>query len=72
MCDEQSISDNVFELNDVVVSYNPAPTCLGDLLGWEDLPLVVRVIVRVTGDLLTLRTDSPIIVSQWVLVDMRM
>lgn len=69
--DEQTISDDMFELNDIVVSNNPSTTRVGDLFGGDDLPLVVGIVVWVTGNLLTLGTDSSVVVSQRVLVDVR-
>ena len=70
--DEQGVSDDMFELNDIVVSDNPSSTSLWDLFGRDNLPVVVGIVVWVACDLLTLRTDSSVIVPQRVLVDMRM
>lgn len=61
----------MLELDHVGMSNDSSSTRLGDILGRQDLPLIIRIVVRVTSDLLTLRTDSSIIVSQGVLVDMR-
>ena len=60
----------MLELDNVGMSNDSSSTRLGDIFGRQDLPLIIRIIVRVTSDLLTLRTDSSIIVSQGVLVDM--
>lgn len=63
---QKGLGVDVLQLNDVVVSDDPATTRFGDFLGRDDLPVVVCVIVGITGDLLALRTDTAVIISQGV------
>ena len=46
------------KLDDVVVSDDPPSTGLGQLLGGDDLPVVVRVIVRIACDLLPCGSEA--------------
>lgn len=68
---KQALSDDMLELDDISVSHDSASTRLGDVPGRDDLPMVVGVVVRVTRDLLALRADPSVIVSQRVLVYVR-
>jgi len=51
--EEEGIGVDVVELNDVLVSNDATSTGIRELLGREDLPVVVGVVERVAGDLLT-------------------
>ena len=53
VCQEHGVSVDVQELNDIAVSNNSASPRLGQFFGRKDLPMVVGVVVRVTGYLLT-------------------
>jgi hypothetical protein len=50
--EEKALSSHMKELNDIALADNTAPTCWGQCFGWNDLPVVVGVIVRVSGNLL--------------------
>lgn len=63
---QKALSVDVLQLNDIIVSHDPATTRLGDFLGRDDLPVVVSVIVGIAGDLLALRTDTAVIISQGI------
>ena len=54
------------------MSYYPASTVIWDLVRWLDDPVVIGVVERVAGNLLTLRTDAAIFVSKRVFLHMRM
>lgn len=58
MCQKMCLGVHVQELDDILVTNDAAATCLWESLGWDDLPLIVRVIVSITGDLLTYKTMS--------------
>ena len=66
MCEQEGVGFNVPELDEVVVAHNAAAALLGERLGRDDLPVVVRVSVRVAGDLLPGAADAPVVVAQRV------
>jgi len=51
------------ELDDVVLTDDPTSTGFGELLGRYDLPVVVGIVVRVCGDLLTYEHETKSISS---------
>lgn len=63
---QQCLGVDMLQLNDVVVSHDPAATRLGNFLGRNDLPVVVGVIVGIASYLLALRTDTAVIIPQGV------
>lgn len=69
--EQQCLRVDVEELEHVVVSNDTSTSGLGESLGRNNLPVVVGVIVSVTGDLLTLATDTTIVVLKRILVRVR-
>lgn len=53
MCEKQGLCVDVQQLDDIVVTDDTAATRLWECLGGNNLPLVVRVFVAVSSDLLT-------------------
>jgi hypothetical protein len=58
MCQEVRVGGHVQELDDILVTNDAATACFWEGLGRDDLPMVVRVIMAVPGDLLTYRSMS--------------
>ena len=48
---------NVHKLNNIIVPNNTATACLGKGFCRNDLPVVVGIIVAITRDLLTFKTQ---------------
>lgn len=63
---QQGLRVDMLQLNNIVVSHDPATTRLGDFLGRDDLPVVVGVVVGIASDLLALGTDTAVIIPQRV------
>jgi hypothetical protein len=55
---QERVGLNVEELDDIVVADNPSTASLGESLGGNDHPVIVFVLMGVTGDLLALTADS--------------
>lgn len=55
---QERVSPSVEELDDIVVADDPSTASLRESLGRNDDPIVVFVLMGVTGDLLTLTADS--------------
>ena len=53
MCKEVALSVDMEKLDNIFVADNSATACLRERLGRNDLPVVISVIMAVTGDLLT-------------------
>jgi len=60
---EVALSTDMEELNGVVMSYNAAASGFWKGLRGNNLPLVIEIFVRVTGDLLPLTADTTV----WIL-----
>lgn len=71
VCEEMGLGVDVEEANNVVMADNSSASLLRKGLSGDDLPVVVGVVVAVTRDLLTLRTDAPVVVLQGIPVGMR-
>ena len=66
---EPGVSDEMPQANDVIILDMVSEAL--ELLSWNDLPEVVRVVVWVASDLLTLGGNTTVLISQWILVDVR-
>lgn len=69
---QQRLCHDVLQLNDVILPDDTSTSRRRNLLGRQDLPVIVRIVVRVTRNLLTLTTDSTIIISEGVPFHVRM
>ena len=49
---------NVEELEYILVTHDTAATCFGQSLGGNDFPVVVRIVVAISGNLLSLRRNQ--------------
>ena len=68
---QERVSLSVEELDNIVMADNPSTASLRESLGRNDNPVVVLILVRVTGDLLALTTDSSVGIIVWVVLRVR-
>ena len=66
---------NVEELEYILVTHDTAATCFGQSLGRNDFPVVIRIVVAISGNLLSLRRnrqtnrkDKKKCFSPWLLI----
>ncbi len=65
------IRPQVEKLDDVVLTNNSTSTAVRDFTSWNDLPVVVVIVIFSRSHLLTLTADSTVVVTEWVLVLIR-
>jgi len=68
---QERVGLSVEELDDIVMADNPSTTGLRECFGRNDDPVVVVILVGVTGDLLALTADSLVGVITWITLRMR-
>lgn len=71
MGQEGRVSADVYQLDDIFLSDHSTPASLRQLFSRQDLPVIVGIVVRVTGDLLSLTTDSTVVVTERVSIGVR-
>ena len=69
---KERVGLGVEELDDIVMADNPPTTSLRESLGGDDDPVVVRIFMGVTSDLLALAADSLVGVVTGVALGVRM
>ena len=62
---------DVLELDNVLLTHNAPSSSLGDLLGRQDLPIVVGVVERISRHLLPSAADPPVVVLERIALDVR-
>jgi len=68
---QERVSLNMEELDDIVMSDDPPTASLRESLGRNDHPVIVLILMRVTGDLLALTADSLVGVIPWIALGVR-
>lgn len=72
VCKKVTLGANMEKLDGILVANYATTSGLGDGLGGDDLPLVVKILVWVTCNLLALTADSSILILERILVLVRM
>ena len=65
---KESVRCHMEELDDVIVADDAATTGFGKGLGRDNAPVVIGVVVAISSDLLTLATDTVVVILKRVLV----
>src|SRR5215469_16926890 len=70
MGQEYSVRNEMPEADCVSASHDFTNSIVGHFSSWKNLPVIIRVIVRIACDLLTLTRNATIVVTKWVPVSM--